>query len=126
MNIYTAIACLLVALTLILTPMAPGGQVDTRNFDALPRWQYNTFNVFLISLGICSLVTAGLALAHHPATFIIALVLGALFAAVFTFDLARIFPVVSDPMPSQLLVLEVLNLALGGVLVVLAIQGLLA
>lgn len=123
--LFTLTACLLVALVLILIPMVPGGLVDTRDFRELPRWQFNAFNVFLTSLGIASFVVAGFALARAPWVFVVALVLAALYVAVFALDLARIFPVVTDPLPSQLLVLEVIDLALGGILMVIAIEGLL-
>lgn len=123
--LFTLTACLLVALVLILIPMVPGGLVDTRDFGELPRWQFNAFNVFLTSLGIASFVVAGFAIARAPWAFVAALVLAALYIAVFALDLARIFPVVTDPLPSQLLVLEVIDLALGGILMVIAIEGLL-
>ncbi len=123
--LFTLTACLLVALVLILIPMVPGGLVDTRDFRELPRWQFNAFNVFLTSLGIASFVVAGFAIAHAPWVFVAALILAALYIAVFALDLAGIFPVVTDPLPSQLLTLEVIDLALGGILVVIAIEGML-
>lgn len=124
-TLLTVTACLLVALCSILTPMAPGGQVDTRDFSALPRWQYNLFNVFLVSLGLASLVTAGLGGADVQAAMVASLVIGVLYITVFALDLGRVFPVVRDPLPSQLLVLEVINLAIAGVLVVVSIKGLM-
>jgi len=122
--LFTAVACSLVALCFVLVPMAPGGLVDTRDFSALPRWQFSLFNVFLISLGVASLVTAGFAIAEAPGVFIAALVISALYVAVFALDLGRVFPVVADALPAQLLVLEVINLAVAGVTAVLAIKGL--
>lgn len=118
-------ACLLVALVLILIPMVPGGVVDTRDFRSLPRWQFTSFNVFLTSLGIATFVVAGFAIAQASWAFPAALVLAVLYIAVFAADLGRVFPVVPDAMPVQLLVLEVIDLALAGVLAVVAIQGLL-
>jgi riboflavin transporter FmnP len=97
--IFTAIACLLVALAFTLTPMAPGGQVDTRDFSELPRWQFNLFNVFLISLGVASLATAGFAIAEVGGSLVVALVIGILYTAVFALDLGRVFPVVKDALP---------------------------
>lgn len=122
----SAIACLLVALAFTLTPMAPGGQVDTRDFSELPRWQFNLFNVFLISLGVASLATAGFAIAEVGGSLVVALVIGILYTAVFALDLGRVFPVVKDALPSQLLVLEVASLALAGVVMTLAIKGLVS
>lgn len=122
--LFTAIACLLVALCFTLTPMAPGGQVDTRDFSALPRWQFTLFNVFLIGLGVVTLVTAGFAVAEVQGSLVAAFIIGILYTAVFALDLGRVFPVVKDALPSQLLVLEVASLALAGVVVTLAIKGL--
>ena len=119
------VACFLVAMVLILIPMVPGGVIDTRDFAELPRWQFNTFNVFLTSLGIASFVVAGFALARAPWVFVAALVLALLYCAVFAFDLAKIFPAVTDQLPTPLIILEVIDLALGGVLAVIAIQGML-
>ncbi len=120
-----AVAVLLVAMTLILTPMAPGGIIDTRDFAPLPRWQFTLFNIFLVSLGLASFVVAGFSLSGATWVYVPAIVLGALFIAVYAADLAEVFPVVPDRMPSQLLVLEVINLALAGTLVTLSIRGVL-
>jgi hypothetical protein len=119
----TTIAALLVWEVLLLVPMVPGKLVDTRDFSALPRWQYNGFNVFLTSLGLGSLVVAGFALVGQTWTFPAALVLAVLYLAAFAADLFEVFPVVDDPLPVQLLVLESVSLASAGVIVVLAIQG---
>lgn len=119
------VGVLLVMITLILIPMVPGGLIDTRDFSPLPRWQYNLFNVFLTSLGLASFVTAGFAIAAVPWAFVAAIVLGLLYVAVFALDLAKIFPVVPDHMPVQLLVLEVIDLALAGALAVIAVRAVL-
>jgi hypothetical protein len=120
----TVTAVLLVWSVLVLIPMAPGGMIDTRDFAALPRWQFNGFNVFLTSLGLAGLVTAWFALDGGRPAFAVAVVVGCLLIAVFGFDLAGIFPRVADPLPVQLLVLEVLDLAAAGALVAVAVQGL--
>lgn len=118
------LAALLVWETLLLIPMVPGKLIDTRDFTSLPRWQYNGFNIFLSSLGMASFAVAGFAIADQQWIFIAALVLGLLYAAVFAADLLAIFPVVRDPLPVQLLVLEAISLATAGVILVLAIRGL--
>jgi hypothetical protein len=120
----TMASVLLVWTVLVLIPMVPGGMIDTRDFAGLPRWQFNAFNVFLTSLGLASLVTAWFTLdGGHPA-LAVALVIGLLYIGVFGFDLAGIFPKVADRLPVQLLVLEVLDLAAAGALVVVTVQGL--
>lgn len=119
----TVTAALLVWETLLLIPMVPGKLIDTRDFSPLPRWQFNSFNVLLTSLGLASIVTAGFAMTGARWTFVVAIVLGVLYVAVFAADLAEVFPVVPDPIPVQLLVLEAISLASAGVLVVVAITG---
>jgi hypothetical protein len=119
----TTIAALLVWETLLLIPMVPGKLIDTRDFTPLPRWQYNGFNVFLTSLGLAGFTVAGFAMANQHWVFVAALVLGLLYVAVFAADLGAVFPVVPDPLPVQLLVLEAIALASAGVIVVIGIQG---
>ena len=122
-----AVAAVLVWTTLLLIPMVPGKLVDTRDFSALPRWQYNSFNVLLTTFGLAGLVVAvWLVVAPSDALLWASVVIGLFFVAVFLADLMEIFPVVPDPLPSQLLVLEVLALASAGVIIVLASAALLA
>ncbi len=107
--------------TLALIPMVPGKLVDTRSFDTLPRWQYNSFNVFLTSLGIVSLVcTGGLIAATGNGWVWLALALSVFYLLVFLLDLMEVFPVVPDPLPTQLLVMESMCLATSAAMVVLA------
>lgn len=119
----TAAGAFLVWQTLLLIPMVPGKLVDTRDFSPLPRWQYRLFNVFLTSLGLVSFAVAWFVLEGQPWAFVATLVLAILYAAVFFADLLAIFPVVPDPLPVQLLVLEAISLASAGVGIVIAIQG---
>ncbi|WDT92052.1 hypothetical protein H0E86_14825 [Streptomyces sp. SCSIO-PteL053] len=119
----TVTAALLVWEALLLIPMVPGKLIDTRDFSPLPRWQYNSFNVFLTSLGLASFVVAGFAMADQQWVFAAALVLSLGYIAVFAADLGAVFPVVPDPLPPQLLILEAIALASAGVNVVVAIQG---
>jgi len=119
----TAAGAFLIWEALLLIPMVPGKLVDTRDFSPLPRWQYNLFNVFLSTLGVASFVVAWFVLDGQEWAFIATLVLAALYVAVFSADLFAIFPVVPDPLPVQLLILEAIALASAGVGIVIAIQG---
>ncbi|MFC4138633.1 MULTISPECIES: hypothetical protein [unclassified Microbacterium] len=119
----TLTAALLVWEALLLIPMIPGKLIDTRDFSPLPRWQFNTFNVFLTTLGLASFVVAGFAMADQHWAFVAALVLSLGYVAVFAADLFEVFPVVPDRLPVQLLILEAIALASAGVGVVIAIQG---
>ena len=120
------VACLLVWQVLLLAPMVPGKLIDTRNFNSLPRWQYNGFNIFLTSLSLFSLIIAGLAVLGKGWVFIPSLICSLLYLFVFGFDLFEVFPVVKDKAPLQLLILECISFASSGILFVVSLVGLLA
>lgn len=116
-------ACLIVALTALLIPMVPGGQVDTRDFEELPRWQFRTFNVALVTLGVVGLAVAAAVPGGQKWALWAATAVGAGYLLVFALDLGRVFPVVADPMPPHLLVLEVHGGVLGAVLILVGVLG---
>ncbi len=120
----TVVAALLMWQTLLFIPMVPGKLVDTRDFSPLPRWQYNGFNVFLVSLGIASFTTVWALMAGNG-WYSAAAIIAVLYFVVFMSDLMEVFPVVPDKLPVQLLVLEVMSLATAGALFTLAIRGVL-
>jgi hypothetical protein len=120
----TIVAALLVWEVFLLIPMVPGKLIDTRDFSTLPRWQYNLFNAFLTSLGMASLVVAGFGVMGYAWVFLPALIIGSLYVTFSFLDLFEIFPVVKDKLPLQLILLEALVLASGGVLIVFSIAGL--
>jgi hypothetical protein len=120
----TIVAALLVWEVFLLIPMVPGKLIDTRDFSTLPRWQYNLFNAFLTSLGMASLVVAGFAVMGYAWVFLPALIIGSLYVTFSFLDLFEIFPVVKDKLPLQLILLEAIVLASGGVLIIFSIAGL--
>jgi hypothetical protein len=120
----TIVAALLIWEVFLLIPMVPGKLIDTRDFSTLPRWQYNLFNAFLTSLGMASLVVAGFAVMGYAWVFLPALIIGSLYVTFSFLDLFEIFPVVKDKLPLQLILLEALVLASGGVLIIFSIAGL--
>jgi hypothetical protein len=120
----TIVAALLVWEVFLLIPMVPGKLIDTRDFSTLPRWQYNLFNAFLTSLGMASLVVAGFGVMGYAWVFLPALIIGSLYVTFSFLDLFEIFPVVKDKLPLQLILLEALVLASGGVLIIFSIAGL--
>jgi hypothetical protein len=120
----TIVAALLVWEVFLLIPMVPGKLIDTRDFSTLPRWQYNLFNAFLTSLGMASLVVAGFGVMGYAWVFLPALIIGSLYVTFSFLDLFEIFPVVKDKLPLQLILLEAIVLASGGVLIIFSIAGL--
>ncbi|NYF09828.1 hypothetical protein HDC94_000984 [Leifsonia sp. AK011] len=115
----------LVAAVLLLIVMVPGGPLETRSFAHLPRAVFWGFNLFLISLGIASFVVAGGAILGAAWAPIAALVIGVGYVLVFALDLAKIFPATPDEMSSPLLLLEVADLVVGGIVVVVAVGGMI-
>lgn len=124
MGLATTTAILLIVAVALLAPMVPGGPIETRSFLALPRWVFWGFNVFLIALGVGSIVTSVLVLDGGTWAYGIALGLGAGYVAVFGLDLAGVFPRSKDPQPPTLLQLEVLDLTIGAAVCIAALQGL--
>ena len=119
------LASTLVAAVLLLVVMVPGGQLETRSFAHLPTSVFWGFNVFLISLGLASFVVAGGAIVGATWAPIAALVLGVAYVLVFALDLAKIFPATPDEMGTPLLLLEVADLVVGGIIVVVAVGGMI-
>lgn len=126
MGLATTTGMLLIVAVSLLTPMVPGGPIETRSFATLPRAVFWGFNAFLIMLGLGSIVIAVLVLGGGTWAYGIALGLGAGYVAVFGLDLAGVFPRSKDPLPPTLLLLEVLDLAIGAALCIAALQGLLS
>ena len=117
------VSALLAASVAILIPMVPGGPVDTRSFAVLSGFAFWGFNVFLISLGLASVVFAFVVSRGRRWDFGVTLALGACYLAVWALDLGGIFPTSPDPMPSTLLLLEVLELGMSAALITLSAQG---
>lgn len=92
MGLATTTGMLLIVAVSLLTPMVPGGPIETRSFATLPRAVFWGFNAFLIMLGLGSIVTAVLVLGGGTWAYGIALGLGAGYVAVFGLDLAGVFP----------------------------------
>lgn len=119
------VAAALCAMFALLVPMVPGGLVDTRDFSEMPRWQFRLFNVFLVSLGVATLATAWLVIGGTSAAFLASIVVAGLYCLVFAADLGKVFPVVKDSLPVQLIVLEALSLAIAASVICLATVALL-
>lgn len=101
---------------LLLSLMVPGGPVETRSFQHVDPAVVMGFNIFLTLLVIVSLVTAYFMHKKQKWAYQLCGILGFAYMLVFILDLAKIFPVSSDPMEMPLLVLEWVSLFLGATL----------
>ena len=99
----TALFLLLSALN--LAAMVPGGLVETRSFPAYPPTVLAAFNLFLSGLGLGSLALAAIVWRRGAGT-IWPLAAGIAYVAVYTLDLAALFPIGAQPMPRLLMTLE--------------------
>lgn len=115
MTVSRLVVVLLIASTVNLALMVPGGFVETRDFSAYPAGVLAAFNLLLTVLGLGSLVLAGVVARTRGGRGLSALA-GLAFAVVYLLDLGAIFPVTPDPMSTLLAALEWIGAGLGMVL----------
>ncbi|AWV08033.1 hypothetical protein [Marilutibacter maris] len=114
------VVVLLVASTVNLALMVPGGFVETRDFSAYPAFVLAAFNALLTVLGLGSLVLA-VAVARKGRGHGLSALAGLVFAGVYLLDLGAVFPVTPSPMSALLSALEWLGVGLGVALAVASI-----
>lgn len=105
-----SILVLLSAINLAL--MVPGGFVETRTFPGYSVAILAAFNVFLTGLGIGSLIL-GYRIFRTNHAGIFPIIAGVAFVAVYTLDLAHIFPISAAPMSALLTAMEWIGTFLG-------------
>lgn len=105
-------AVLLVASSVNLALMVPGGFVETRIFTQYPIWIIAGFNVVLSVLGLGSLILAA-RIWRNGSVGLVSLFAGLLFALVYLIDLAELFPISESPMSKLLFTLEWIGTVLG-------------
>lgn len=107
---HAALACLLFANMTLLTILVPGGPVENRDFSTMPKMAFVGFNVFLVSLGVVSILVAfWLMISTSAYAVVITLLLGVLYAIVYFIDLAGVFPKSGTPMSPALMGFEIVN-----------------
>ncbi|WP_339107018.1 hypothetical protein [Thioclava sp. GXIMD4216] len=111
---------LLVLSALNLAAMVPGGFVETRHFPDYSVTTLAAFNVFLTLLGLVSLAM-GIRFMRRTEALWAPILLSLGFLAVYVADLAKIFPVATEPMSMVLKALEVFGSLLAGVTIVLGL-----
>ncbi|MBE9028722.1 hypothetical protein IQ266_02980 [filamentous cyanobacterium LEGE 11480] len=119
------VAGLLGLSSLLLTVLVPGGPIETRSFAHINPLILGGFNTFLTTLSIVSLVLVYFVVQRYVWAFVAAAVCGMSYFLVYVLDLAHIFPVSPDMMPSALFVIELLGTIVSVPLMIVAVQAVL-
>ena len=106
-----------------LESLVPGGPIETRSFGHMDPLTLATFNTFLTTLVLGSLLLVYFVLQSKRWATIAAAGCGLSYLGVYGLDLVKIFPVSPDAMPPALLAIEVLGTVLSLPLMVLSVQA---
>ncbi len=104
------VTCLILFLNVtLLSILVPGGPIENRSFKHLKRFIFLGFNIFLISLGLTSIILCYFLLLGNILAFKISLFLGVLYFIIYMLDLGKIFPKTSTNMSNTLMLIEIVN-----------------
>lgn len=115
------LSALLVIAFLTLASLIPGGPIETRDFSHISPILLSAFNFFLTVLGLGSLVFAYFVHLKDKWGVVGSLIAGISYFAVYTFDLARIFPVSPTPMSLLLNLIEISSVVVALGIVVISV-----
>ncbi|MDG6098737.1 hypothetical protein EXU34_14890 [Alteromonas sp. ZYF713] len=107
---HNKIAWLLLISALLLITLVPGGPIENRDFSNLSPLLLSSFNLFLTTLGLGSLMAAYFVRLHARWALVGGLLAGISYCIVYLLDLARLFPVSPTPMPRLLELIELAGL----------------
>ncbi|MEM6612856.1 MAG: hypothetical protein AAF652_11510 [Cyanobacteria bacterium P01_C01_bin.72] len=93
----------------LLTSLVPGGLIETRSFAHINPLILGSFNTFLTTLSLASLLLIYFAWQGYHLAFVASFIAGLSYFLVYVLDLAHLFPVSPDAMPLALLVIEILG-----------------
>ncbi|WP_415718315.1 hypothetical protein [Maridesulfovibrio sp.] len=122
-SIRLVVTILLAASVANLSLMIPGGTVETREFTQYSTLVLASFNIFLTCLGFGSLAASYFVYKQNKG-YLISVLLGVAYLAVYISDLAQIFPVSQNPMSATLARMEWIGSILGAALTGAAIFAL--
>lgn len=103
------VPALLALSSVLLTSLIPGGLIETRSFAHINPFVLGSFNTFLTTLSLASLLLIYFAWQEYRWAFVASFISGLSYFLVYVLDLAHIFPISPDAMPISLLVIEVLG-----------------
>ena len=122
-NIKYWVSALLVISSGLLGTLIPGGPIETRNFSHIEPLILGTFNTFLTSLAIGSLLILYFVFKDMRWGFVASAICGVSYFLVYILDLGQIFPVSPDAMPQMLFAIEILGTIISLPLTFLGIRG---
>ncbi len=93
----------------LLTTLIPGGLIETRSFAHINPWILGSFNTFLTTLSLASLLLIYFVWQGYRGAFVASFISGLSYFLVYVLDLGHLFPVSPDAMPPVLLAIEVLG-----------------
>jgi hypothetical protein len=108
-NLRYFVSVFLVLSAVLLGVLVPGGPIETRSFSHIHPLILGTFNAFLTSLGLLSLLLVYFIIKGKRWAFVASALCGVSYFLVYVLDLGKIFPVSPDPMPQALLIIEILG-----------------
>ncbi|WP_321276145.1 hypothetical protein [Thiomicrorhabdus indica] len=116
------IAILLYTSFLLLSSLIPGGPIETRSFSHIDSEVLLAFNTFLTLVALGSAITAVLVWKRLQYSYILSAFFAISYFTVYALDLTTVFPVSPDSMPTSLLTIEVIGLAVSITLFLLSIK----
>lgn len=108
-SIRYAVPALLALSSGLLTSLIPGGLIETRSFAHINPLILGSFNTFLTTLSLASLVLIYFVWQEYRWAFVASFIAGLSYFLVYVLDLGHLFPVSPDAMPTALFVIEVLG-----------------
>ena len=121
-NINFIIAFLLVALSVLLTILVPGGPIETRDFSHYSETVLTLFNIFLTTLGLLSFVVAFLIVKKKKYSITLSAIFALLYIFVYVIDLFKIFPISPVEMSSTLFFIETISTIIAFIIISLCIK----
>ncbi|MBP0021787.1 MAG: hypothetical protein J7647_30060 [Cyanobacteria bacterium SBLK] len=114
---------LLVLSSVLLSTLIPGGPIETRSFAHIDPIILGSFNIFLTSLNIGSLLLAYFVWQEQRWSFLASAIFGLSYFFTYTLDLGGLFPISPDAMPLALFSIEIAGTAIALPLTIAAAQA---
>lgn len=106
----------------LLAILVPGGVIETRSFDCINLLTLLTFNIFLTSLVMVSILNIYYLVRDERWAYTVAAFCGVAYFLVYILDLSRIFPVSINSMSHTLFSIEVMGSIVSIPLIFLSIK----